>query len=122
MKPTTVAEYLNSFPDDKKATLTELHAIVRRVLPDTDEALKWGAPATIERDGMILLVFSGHKEHINFVVTPSALASAKDELADYVTGKGSVQLAYDKPIPTKLIEKLAAYRAKEYRENGVKWK
>jgi uncharacterized protein YdhG (YjbR/CyaY superfamily) len=122
MKPGTVDEYINNFPAEQKAKLAELRKIIRAVLPDTTEVLKWGAPAAVEKDGMILIVFSGHKQHMNLVGTPSTRAAFQNELTEYETGKGSVQLSYDKPLPAKLIEKFVLYRAKEYRENGIKWK
>ena len=121
MRPKTVDEYIDNFPADQKARLVELRKIIRAVLPDTTEALKWGAPATIDKDGMILVVFAGHKQHINLVGTASTKEALQNELSGYETGKGSVKLPYDKPLPTKLIEKFVLYRAKEYRENGVKW-
>ena len=122
MKPKTVQEYLASFPADQQAKLRELHQIIRKALPDTTESLKWGAPATIDKDGMILIVFSGHKDHMNLVGTPSTKLAFQNELSDYETGKGSIRFPYDKPLPVGLIEKFVIYRAKEYRENGVNWK
>jgi uncharacterized protein YdhG (YjbR/CyaY superfamily) len=122
MKPTTVDEYLNTFSGEQKEKLIQLRKIIREVLPDTEETLKWGAPATLDKDGMILVVFSGHKNHINLVGTPSTKAAFEDDIADYETGKGSVQLAYDKPLPETLIKKFVSYRADEYRNHGVKWK
>jgi uncharacterized protein YdhG (YjbR/CyaY superfamily) len=121
MKPKTVDEYIDNFPEDQKAKLSELRKIIKSVLPDTHEELKWGAPATIDNDGMILVVFAGYKQHVNLVATPSTREALQNELSDYETGKGSVRLSYDKPLPTKLIEKFVLYRSKEYRENGVKW-
>ncbi len=106
----------------KKKNSFELRNLVRAVLPDTNETLKWGSPAAVEKDGMILLVFSGHKQHMNFVVTPSTKHAFIDELSEYETGKGSVQLSYDKPLPVNLLKKMMTYRAKEYRENNVNWK
>ncbi len=121
MKPKTVKEYIDSFPADQKAKLVELHEIIRTTLPDTEEALKWGAPATLDKDGMILVVFSGHKQHMNLVATPSTKQALASELSDYETGKGSVKLPYDKPLPVSLIKKIVNYRAEEYRKHGVKW-
>jgi uncharacterized protein YdhG (YjbR/CyaY superfamily) len=121
MKPKTVDEYIDNFPDDQKAKLSELRKIIKSVLPDTHEELKWNNPAIIDTDGMILVVFAGYKQHMNLVATPSIRQALQSELTDYTTGKGSVQLAYDKPLPANLIEKIVSYRAKEYRENGVKW-
>lgn len=122
MKPQTVDDYIDSFPENQKAKLAELRQIIRSVLPDTHEELKWGAPATVENDGMILVIFSGHKHHMNLVATPSTKQAFEKELAGYETGKGSVKLLYDRPLPAKLIEKIVIYRAKEYRDSGIKWK
>ncbi len=122
MKPKTVEEYLVGYSGDQRTKLTELHSIIRSALPDTREALKWNAPATLDNDGMILIVFSGHKHHINLVGTPSTVAAFQDELSEFETGKGTVKLSYDKPLTAELIKKFVLYRAKEYRENGVKWK
>lgn len=122
MKPKTVDEYIDTFPENKKEKLIELRKLVRSTLPDTHEMLKWGAPAAVENDGMILAVFSGHKQHMNFVVTPSTKQAFESDLSEYESGKGSIQLAYDKPLPIALLEKMLIYRAEEYRENGVNWK
>lgn len=122
MKPTTVDEYVNGFSGEQKAKLVEIRTIIRDTLPDTTETLKWGAPATLDKDGMILIVFSGHKQHINLVGTPSTKDAFAEDLAGYETGKGSIQLEYDKPLPAALIKKFVQYRANEYRNDGVKWK
>lgn len=122
MKPTTVDEYLNTFTGEQKAKLTQLHQIIRGVLPDCDEALKWGAPTMLDKDGMILIVFSGHKQHMNLVGTPSTKEALQKDLEGYETGKGSIQLSYDTPLPKELIEKMVKYRTDEYRKHGVRWK
>ncbi len=122
MKPKTISEYLESFPPEQKAKLFELHELIRSTVPDTDEMLKWNAPATLHKDGMILFVFSGHKQHMNLVFTPRTKAAFEDKLRNYDTGKGSVKLLYDKPLPTNLIKEMILYRANEYSENKVNWK
>lgn len=117
-----VDDYINGHPEAQKAQLARVRQIIRTALPDTTEALKWGAPATLDKDGMILIVFSAHKQHMNIVGTPSTLLAFMDELADYETGKGSIKIPYDKPLPDGLIERFVTYRAQEYRERGIKWK
>lgn len=121
MKPKSVGEYMDTFSREQKTKLIELHTIIRATLPETDEALKWGSPATIDKDGMILIIFSGHKQHINLVVTPSTRQALENDLVNYETGKGSVKLSYDKPLPVALIKKIIRYRAEEYRKYGVGW-
>ncbi len=120
MKPKSVDEYIENFPQDQKEKLIELRKIIKTTLPDTKEALKWGDPAVLDKDGMILVIYGGYKQHMNLVATPSTKQALENELSDYKTGKGSVQLHYDKPLPVTLIKKILLYRAKEYREQGVK--
>lgn len=121
MKPSTVDEYIDSFPEIQKAKLSELRKIIKKALPDTNEGLKWGEPAIIEKDGMILVIYAGYKQHMNLVATPSTKQALESQLLNYKTGKGSVQLHYDRPLPVQLIESIVLTRAKEYREQGVKW-
>ncbi len=121
MKPKSVDEFIEGFPSNQKAKLIELRKIIKTTLPDTDEALKWGEPAILDKDGMILVIYGGYKQHMNIVATPSTKQALESELLNYKTGKGSILLHYDKPLPVALIKKIVLYRAKEYRENGVKW-
>jgi uncharacterized protein YdhG (YjbR/CyaY superfamily) len=72
-------------------------------------------------EGRILFAYAAFKAHINFMPTPSAMKPFAKDLAKYKTGKGSIQLPYDKPIPKALIRKIAIFRVKELREKDVKW-
>ena len=53
--------------------------------------------------------------------TPSAMKPFAKELAKFKTGKGSIQLSYDQPLPKALLRKIAAFRVRELREKDVKW-
>jgi uncharacterized protein YdhG (YjbR/CyaY superfamily) len=89
------------------------------VAPDATEAIKWGSP--VFEQGRILFAFSAHKAHINFAPTPSAMAPFREELAEHRTGKGTLQIPYDKPVPGALIRKIARFRVRDVRENDAKW-
>jgi uncharacterized protein YdhG (YjbR/CyaY superfamily) len=45
----------------------------------------------------------------------------REELATHKTGKGTLQIAYDKPLPAALVRKIARFRLKDVRENDAKW-
>ena len=53
--------------------------------------------------------------------TSQALEPFKEELSQYKTGKDTIQLPYDQPLPKGLIKKIAEFRAKQVRENDAKW-
>ncbi len=118
-KPTTIDEYISSAPKEAQKMLRELRAILKKAAPKATEAIKWGAP--VFEEGRILFAFTAHRSHINFMPTHSSLAPFKKELAAFTTGKDTIQLPYDKPLPAALIRKIAVYRAKDVRENGALW-
>jgi len=118
-KPTTVTEYINAAPPEAKRKLRELRAILKTVAPKAKEGLKWGSPVFEEK--RILFAYSAFKSHLNFMPTQSSLVPFKKELAEYKTGKDTIQFPYDKPLPKTLIRKIAAYRARDVRENDARW-
>lgn len=118
-KPTTVTEYINAAPKDAQKKLREIRAILKKVAPKATQTLKWGSP--VFEENRILFAYTAFKSHLNFMPTHSALKPFKKELAAYVTGKDTIQFPYNKPLPKALIRRIAAYRAREVRENDAKW-
>ena len=118
-KPTTVTEYINTAPRQAQKMLREIRAVLKKVAPKATERLKWGSPVLEEK--RILFAFSAFKSHLNFMPTHPAMVPFKEELAEYTTGKDTVQFPYDKPLPKALIRKIAAYRLKQVREEDARW-
>ena len=118
-KPTTVSEYIDAAPQAAKPKLREIRALLRKVAPQSKEAVKWGMP--VFEEGRILFAFAAFKSHLNFMPTPAAMQPFASELAKYTTGKGSIQFPYDKPLPRALIRKIAVFRLKEVREKDARW-
>jgi uncharacterized protein YdhG (YjbR/CyaY superfamily) len=118
-KPTTVDEYIRAAPKEAQAKLRELRAILKKVAPKAEEKMKWGSPVFEEK--RILFSFTAYKSHINFMPTGPAMKPFAKELAGFTTGKDTIQLPYDKPLPKTLIRKIAAFRLKEVREKDALW-
>ena len=118
-KPTTVDEYIKAAPKEAQEKLLEIRDILKKVAPNATESLKWGTP--VFEENRILFAYAAFKSHMNFMPTPSSLEPFKKELVDYKTGKGTIQFPYNKPLPKMLIRKIAAYRAKDVRENDARW-
>lgn len=119
IKPATVTEYISAAPKEARAKLREIRAILKKVAPKATENLKWGMPVYEEK--RILFAFAAFKSHLNFMPTPSSLLPFKEELTGFTTGKGSIRFPYDQPLPKMLIRKIAAYRARDVRENDARW-
>ncbi|HET9431023.1 MAG TPA: DUF1801 domain-containing protein [Chitinophagaceae bacterium] len=118
-KPTTVAEYINNAPREAQVKLREIRAILKKVAPKAKEKLKWGSPVLEEK--RILFAYTAFKSHLNFMPTHSSLKPFEKELANYTTGKDTIQFPYDKPLPKALIRRIAAFRARDVRENDARW-
>ena len=112
-------EYIEAAPEEAREMLREIRAILKNVVPNATEVLKWGSPVFEEK--RILFAYAAYKSHINFMPTGQAMEPFKKELAGFKTGQDTIQFSYDKPLPKVLIEKIAAYRAKQVRENDARW-
>jgi len=119
LKPSTVTEYIDSAPTEAREKLNEIRAILKKAAPNATETIKWGTPVFEEK--RILFSFSAFKSHLNFMPTHPALEQFKDELADYKTGKDTIQFPYDKPLPAQLIRKIAEFRVRDVKENDALW-
>lgn len=118
-KPTTIDEYIEAAPEQAQRKLREIRAVLKKVAPGAREALKWGSPVFEEE--RILFAYTAYKSHLNFMPTQQALEPFKKELAEYKTGKDTIQFPYDKSLPKALIRKIAAYRVKQVRNEDARW-
>jgi uncharacterized protein YdhG (YjbR/CyaY superfamily) len=61
-----------------------------------------------------VIYFAAWKKHYSLYLASEGVVSAfKDELAPYAVRKGTVSFPLSKPVPAKLIERIAKFRAKE---------
>ena len=119
-KPTNLEEYIEQLPEIAQSKIKELRSILKGIVPEAKEGLKWGKP--VFESTTILFAYSAHKSHLSFIPTGPSLKPFEKELGEYTTKQDSVQFYYDKPLPENLIRKIAEYRKKDAEENGAKWK
>jgi uncharacterized protein YdhG (YjbR/CyaY superfamily) len=58
---------------------------------------------------------------MNFMPTTTSLEPFREELKSFKTGKGTLQLPYDQPLPKGLIKRIAIHRAEDVRNNDARW-
>ncbi|MCI0738224.1 MAG: hypothetical protein L0Y72_04215, partial [Gemmataceae bacterium] len=67
--------------------------------------------------GGAVIYFAGWKQHYSLYPATSYVVSAlKDELAPYERSKGTIRFPLTKPVPVKLIARIAKLRAMEFVE------
>jgi uncharacterized protein YdhG (YjbR/CyaY superfamily) len=116
-RPATIKEYIEAAPPEARSHLRQLYRILKSVAPDRTEAIKWGVPVFWER--RILFGFAAYKAHISFGPGPAAIKRFSRELAKHKTGKGTIQIPYDQPLPEDLVRKIAAYCITDAGENDA---
>ena len=101
-------EYIADFPKDVQKLLQQLRSTIKKAAPKAEEKIAYGIP-TFTLNGN-LVHFGAYKTHIGFYPTPSGLEAFEEELAPYVTGKGTAQFPLDKPLPLDLITQIVNFR------------
>ena len=117
-KSTSVAEYIESQPPNARAVLRKVRAAMRKALPKAEEVISYQIPA-YRLNGRVVIYFAGWKEHYSVYPAQRPLVAAfKDRLAPYkVNNKGTIRFPLSEPVPVRLIEDIARFRAKEVTEN-----
>ncbi len=120
-KAVTIDDYIALAPEPGRSLLERLRALCHDAAPHAAEQIKWGHPAYVHPDGVILFMFSAHRAHASFAVTPTTRAAFAADLVGYRTGKGTVALPYDAPPPPAILRRMIEFRIREYENDGVKW-
>ena len=112
--PGNIDEYIAGFPPAVQRVLTRVRRTIRKAVPDGEEAISYGIP-TCKLHGRYVLYFAGWKRHYSLYPSTDALVAAfEDDLAPYeVSGKGTIRFPLSEPVPVKLIEGIAKFRARE---------
>jgi uncharacterized protein YdhG (YjbR/CyaY superfamily) len=108
----TIDDYIEIYTKDIQSILEKIRQTIRIAAPGAVETINYQIP-TFKLNDKNLVHFAAFKNHIGFYPTPSGVKAFKRELAQYKGAKGSVQFAYNKPIPYDLMKKIVMFRAKE---------
>ena len=117
-KSTSVAEYIESQPPKARAVLRKVRAAMRKALPRAEEVISYQIPAYKLND-RVVIYFAGWREHYSIYPAQRRLVAAfKERLAPYeVNNKGTIRFPLSEPVPARLIQDIARFRAKEVTEN-----
>jgi uncharacterized protein YdhG (YjbR/CyaY superfamily) len=112
--PESVSEYIAAQPRAAQGPLRRVRSVLRKALPGAQEVISYGIPA-YQLQGRRVLYFAGWKQHYSiYPVTTRLIAAFGDALAPYeYNGKGTLRLPLDKPVPARLLARIAKFRVKE---------
>ncbi len=114
----SVDEYIATHPADVQAVLQLVRSTIRKAVPNAEESISYQIPA-YKLEGDRVIYFAGWKRHYSLYPADDELVKAfKDELAPYEVNKGTIRFPISKPVPVKLIEQIAKFRANEAAERA----
>jgi uncharacterized protein YdhG (YjbR/CyaY superfamily) len=109
----SVDEYIASQPEALRPILERVRSTIRKAVPRADEVISYSMPA-YKLHGRIVIYFAGWKEHCSLYPGNARVVEVfKDDLAPYEISKGTIRFPLSQPLPVKLIERIAKFRAKE---------
>src|SRR5258707_7530081 len=109
--PKSVDEYIAVQPEAMRQKLEQLRAAIKKAVPDAVEGIGYRMPG-YKLHGKPMLYFAGFKEHYSlFAASGTFFATLEDELGGYELRKGTVHFPLAKPVPVKLISRIAKLRA-----------
>lgn len=114
----TIDEYIAEFPPETRDVLEQLRSLIQELAPDATETISYAIP-TFDLNGKHLVHFAGYAKHVGLYPAPSGMEQFKADLAQYKTGKGSVQFPLGRPLPTELIRRIVEFRVGEVRSASV---
>jgi uncharacterized protein YdhG (YjbR/CyaY superfamily) len=107
----SVGEYIASKPKEARVALERVRRAIRKAVPAATEGLSYQMP-TYTLNGVPVLYFAGWKAHYSLYPASDALVAAfTRELAPYERSKGTIRMPLSEPVPVKLIERIARFRA-----------
>lgn len=106
-----VEKYIKQFEPDIQKKLNELRQLFFKVLPNTEESIRYKMPAY--RVGKNRLYFAAYKKHIGLYPV-YGLTEIEEEISKYRAKKtkDSLHFMLDKPLPLELIKKIIILKSK----------
>jgi uncharacterized protein YdhG (YjbR/CyaY superfamily) len=112
----SVDEYIASQPEAARGLLERVRSAIRKAVPGAEETISYRIP-TYKLHGSPVLYFAGWRQHYSlYPATGRVVAAFQEDLAPYKISKGTIRFPLSQPVPVKLIERIAKFRAKEISE------
>ena len=109
--PNSVDDYIAAQPKAVRQKLEQVRAAIRRAVPEAVEGIGYRMPG-YKLHGKPMLYFAAFKEHYSlFAASGTFFAALEDDLRGYELRTGTVHFPLTKPVPVKLIGRIAKLRA-----------
>lgn len=114
----SIDEYISLFPAEIQTKLQLIRKTIKQTAPEAIEKISYQMP-TFYLNGN-LVYFAAYKTHIGFYPTGNAIKVFENDIKDFKTSKGTIQIPLDQDLPLELIKKIVAFRVAENLQKKTK--
>lgn len=107
-----IDDYLKTLDESKKEIIVRIIDTIQNTVPEAALGIAYNMPAFKYRKKP-MMYFAAFTSHIGVYALPSSNTEFAQKLNAYKTGKGSIQLPLNQPIPYALIVDIARFRKEE---------
>lgn len=109
--PKSVEQYIAAQPEAARTKLEQVRVAIRTAVPEAEEGIGYRMPG-YKLHGKPMLYFAGFKEHYSlFAASGTFFAALANELKGYELRRGTIHFPFAKPVPVRLISRIAKLRA-----------
>ena len=111
-----VDAYLDALPADQKAALSDLRALLQRLLPDHIETISYAMPGFRQPGpkGRMVAGYAAFARHLGlYPHSGSVIPQLEQDCAGFRTSKSGVLFTPAHPLPESLVRKIIALRHAE---------
>ena len=112
--PETVEDYIAAQDEEIRSQLCAVREVLSRSLPDAAEKIAWSMPTYWK--GCNIVHFAANKKHIGLYPGSEAVEAFREQLKDYKTSKGAIQLPNNKELPLSLVAEIARWSYEKNRK------
>lgn len=102
-----IDDYISAAPVESQVVLEEIRRRVRDLAPGVEETITYQMPTFRLNGRSVVHVAAWKQHHVSLYPVPDSVdGSLADDLAPYVSGKGTMRLPLSDPIPYELVERV----------------
>jgi uncharacterized protein YdhG (YjbR/CyaY superfamily) len=116
----SVDAYIAAQPDGVQTILEAVRHAICKALPEAEEVISYNMPAYKLRSEVVLYI-AAWKQHYSMYPASAGLAAGfKNQLGSCRIEKNTLRFPLSEPVPVKLIEHVAKFRAAEAADRAVR--
>ena len=111
----TVTQYLEGLPEDRRAALAAVRALIKKTEPALTESMQHGMP-TYSMDGTMLLALASQKQYMAlYVLDKPVVDKHRAQLGKLDIGKGCIRFRKPEDLPADVTAAIVAESVARWR-------